>query len=181
MLKQFKLNFKLGITKDKITPRSGLAIYMEFLKSLNIDSLINKHMPYPGSNRGYDPSSYIMPLMLMLYGGGRHIEDLREIINDNALTELLNIKIPSASSYGDWLRRYGKIGLNGFNLIIDNINKKALMLDNNTEYTLFIDPTMIEANKDDAHMTYMGFKGYRPWVATFLELPIIIYHELERR
>ena len=23
----------------------------------------------------------------------------------------------------------------------------------------------------------MGFKGYRPWVVAFLELPIIIYHE----
>ena len=119
MLKQYELNFKLGITKDKITPRSGLAIYMEFLKSLNIDSLINKHIPLSGSNRGYDPSSYIMPLMLMLYAGGRHIEDLREIINDNALAELLNIKIPSTSSFGDWLRRYGKIGLNGFNQVRD--------------------------------------------------------------
>ena len=119
MLKQYELNFKLGITKDKITPRSGLALYMEILKSLNLDSLINKCMPYPSSNRGYNPSSYIMPLMLMLYGGGRHIEDLREIINDNALSELLNIKIPSTSSFGDWLRRYGKIGLNGFNQVID--------------------------------------------------------------
>ena len=71
MLKQYELNFKLGITKDKITPRSGLALYMEILKSLNLDSLINKCMPYPSSNRGYNPSSYIMPLMLMLYGGGK--------------------------------------------------------------------------------------------------------------
>jgi hypothetical protein len=179
MLKQLGLNFNLGITKDKITPRSGLAIYAEVLKKLNIDSLINKHMPYPGSNRGYNPSSYIIPLMLMLYGGGRHIEDLREIINDNALAELLNIKIPSVSTFGDWLRRYGKIGLNGFKKIIDETNKLALSLDDNTEYTLFIDPTMIEANKQDAVMTYMGFKGYRPIIATLNELPVIIFHEFK--
>ena len=46
MLKQFGLNFKLGITfgitlgitKEKITSRLGIVIYYEFLKNLNIDS-----------------------------------------------------------------------------------------------------------------------------------------------
>jgi len=177
MLKQLELNFKLGITKEKITPRSGVAIYAEILKKLNIDSLIDKYMPAPASNRGYKPSSYIIPLMLMMYGGGRHIEDLREIINDKTLTELINIKIPSTSTFGDWLRRYGKTGLKGFKKVIDKINKKALMMDNNNEYTLFIDPTMIESAKEDAYMTYMGFKGYRPIVATLNEIPIILFHE----
>ena len=78
MLKQMRLNFKLGITKEEITPRSGIAIYAEILRKLNIDSLVDKYMPYPGSNRGYNPSSYIIPLMMMLYAGGRHIEDLKE-------------------------------------------------------------------------------------------------------
>ncbi|OSS41314.1 hypothetical protein DESAMIL20_867 [Desulfurella amilsii] len=62
---------------------------------------------------------------------------------------LLKFRIPSASSYGDWLRRYDKTGLNGFNQVIDKINKKALMLDKNTEYTLLVDPTLVEANKRD--------------------------------
>jgi len=90
---------------------------------------------------------------------------------------LLKSKIPSASSYGDWLRRYGRTGTKGFKAVIDNINKKALLLDKNTEYTVFVDPILIETDKLDAFMTYKGFKGYRPWVATFFELPIIIYHE----
>ena len=50
MLKQLGLNFKLGITKEKITSRSGIVIYYEFLKNLNIDSLADKFMPMPGSN-----------------------------------------------------------------------------------------------------------------------------------
>ena len=51
MLKQLGLNFKLGITKEKITPRSGIAIYAEFLSKLGIDSMADKDMPFPGSNR----------------------------------------------------------------------------------------------------------------------------------
>jgi len=41
-------------------------------------------MPEPGSNRGYRAwqYQYIEPILLMLIGGGRHIEELREIIND---------------------------------------------------------------------------------------------------
>ncbi len=154
MLKQLGLNFKLGITKEKITSRSGIVIYYEFLKNLNIDSLADKFMPMPGSNRGYKPSSFIIPLMLMLFSGGRHIEDLKELIEDKAFKELTELKIPSPSTYGDWLRRIGKNnGLNGFKKIILEINKKILSLDKNTEYTLFVDPTMIERGKQRRYTT----------------------------
>ncbi len=43
MLKQLELNFKLTITKEKITPRSGIAVYAEILKKLNVDLLIEKY------------------------------------------------------------------------------------------------------------------------------------------
>ncbi len=179
MLKQLELNFKLGITKEKITPRSGIAIYAEFLSKLGIDSMADKDMPFPGSNRGYKSSSYIIPLMLLLFGGGRHIEDLKEIIEDKTIRELIKIKIPSPSTFGDWLRRIGRTGLSRFKNIIREINKTALSLDKNTEYTLFIDPTIIEADKFDAHKTYLGFKGYRPVIATLNEIPIILFHEFK--
>ena len=186
------IKFQIGNYERKITPRSGIAIYAQVLKSLGIDSMVDKYMPLPGSNRGYNSSSYIIPLMLLLFGGGRHIEDLKELINDKTIVELTGIRIPSPSSFGDWLRRLGRTGLNGFKQVIDAINKKVLSLDDNTEYTLFIDPTMIEANKFDAAKTYMGFKGYRPIIATlnirrrtFIKAkplcppkwPIILFHE----
>ena len=60
---------------------------------------------------------------------------------------------------------------------MDKIALSALKLDKNEEYTLLIDPTIIEAGKYDAYMTYKGMKGYRPVIATFLELPIVIYSE----
>ena len=65
-------------------------------------------MPLPGSNRGYKSSSYIIPLMLLLFADGRHIEDLKELIKDKTVMELTKIKIPSPSSFGDWLRRLGR-------------------------------------------------------------------------
>ncbi len=44
----------------------------------------------------------------MLKGGGKTIEDLREINNDTALRKLTGMeKMPSPSTVGDWLRRQG--------------------------------------------------------------------------
>lgn len=180
MIKQTQLGFKLGITEEEITPRAGLSVYDEFLRGFGIKDLIDRHMPLPGSNRGYMAWSYIEPLMLMLYGGGRHIDDLREIREDRALRRLIGLKgIPSSSTVGDWLARTGGgEGLRCFKRgVIDGATRKALRRDKRKEYTLWSDPTLIEAEKREAKMTYEGFKGYRPIVTAFKELPVIVHHE----
>lgn len=81
----------------------------------------------------------------MLIGGGRHIEELREIIEDEGLRELTGMKkIPSTSTVGDWARRQGNgRGLSGIKATIDESNKKALKLSSHDEYTLYSDPTTI--------------------------------------
>jgi len=62
MLKQIRLGFKLGITDDEITSRSGLSVYAEFLRGFGIKDLIDKYIPSPGSNRGYMVWQYIEPI-----------------------------------------------------------------------------------------------------------------------
>ena len=178
MIKQTQLRFKLGVTEDEITPRAGLSIYAEFLRGFGIKELIERHMPLPGSNRGYKAWNYIEPIMMMLYGGGRHIEDLREIVADRVLRRIVGMKeIPSASTVGDWLRRMGLgVGMSSLKAVIDTATKKALNLHSALEYTLWSDPTLIEAEKREAKMSYKGFKGYKPILTAFKELPIIAYH-----
>lgn len=139
MIKQTQLSFKLGITKDEITSRSGLSVYAEFLRGFGIKDLVDKHIRRPGSNRGYKAWEYIEPVMLMLYGGGRHIDDLREIIDDRALRRLIGLKkIPSTSTVGDWLRRVGNgRELDSFKAVISKVTEKALhsiMIHLNTRY-----------------------------------------------
>jgi len=178
MLKQIRLGFKLGITDDEITSRSGLSVYAEFLRGLGIKDLIDKYIPSPGSNRGYMAWQYIEPIMMMLYGGGRHIDDLREIVNDRALRRLVGLKdIPSPSTVGDWLRRMGNgSGLDSLKHVIEKATGKALRLHDSNEYTLWSDPTLIEAEKREAKMSYKGFKGYKPILTAFKELSVIAYH-----
>lgn len=80
MLNHKLFPFKIKLTKDTITPRSGLALFSEFFRTFGIKDWVQTYMPKPGSNRGYNPWQYIEPLLLMLIGGGKHIEDLKEII-----------------------------------------------------------------------------------------------------
>lgn len=179
MIKQNLLPFKIGISGETLTSRSGLALYSEFMRAYGIKELIESLMPEPGSNRGYSAWRYIEPIVLMLIGGGRHIEELREIIEDEGLRKLIGMnQIPSPSTVGDWFRRQGNgEGLNEFKQVIERSNKKALKQDTHKEYTLYSDPTIIEANKREAMMTYLGVRGYRPIITVFKEFPLIIYHE----
>lgn len=78
------LHFKLAKTQEAISPLSGLILYMEQMLAMSLPKLIIRWLPKAGSNRGYAPTAYVIPILLMLLGGGRTIEDIRKIANDKA-------------------------------------------------------------------------------------------------
>ncbi|MFN3396887.1 MAG: IS1380 family transposase, partial [Thermodesulfovibrionales bacterium] len=79
MIQQTIFPFKLGITKEKLTARSGLALMGEFNHGIGLRELTDKYLPAPCSNRGFKPSAFVDSLVLMLQGGGRSLEDIREL------------------------------------------------------------------------------------------------------
>jgi hypothetical protein len=107
----------------------------------------------------------------MLNGGGRSLEDIRQIRTDDGLREILPLKrIPSSDAFGDWLRTMGTNGgLAGLEQVNRKLLKRAMKYDGITGYTLDIDATGIEAEKQLAKMTYKGFKGYMPIVGNIAE------------
>ena len=53
MIKQNLLECnQLERSKDEVTARTGLIMFDGFIKAMNIEEIIKKHMPVPGSNRG---------------------------------------------------------------------------------------------------------------------------------
>jgi len=40
---------------------------------------VDRYLPNPTNGAGYNPSEYIFPLIVMLNGGGRSLEDTRQI------------------------------------------------------------------------------------------------------
>ena len=89
MINQNVLPFKLEGTKYLITAHSGLALLAKFAVGLGLSKFLDKRLPAPGSGAGYKASEHVLPLILMLNGGGRSLEDLRQIREDSGLREVL--------------------------------------------------------------------------------------------
>ena len=179
MIKQTVLPFKLEMTRDLITSHAGLALFGEFTVGLGLVEEVNRWLPKPGSGAGYLSSEYVLPLMLMLNGGGRSLEDMREIRRDDGLREILPLRrIPSSDATGDWLRRTGvNGGLQGLEKVNRKVLKRGLKHDGVKGYTLDIDATGIEAEKALAKMTYKGYQGYMPMVGHLAENGLILGDE----
>jgi len=179
MIRQTILPFKLEMTRDLITPHAGLALLGEFAVGLGLLPSVDRSLPTPGSGAGYHPSEYLFPLILMLNGGGRSLEDTRQIRADEGLREILSLKkIPSSDAFGDWLRTMGSTGgLSGLEQVNRRLLKRAMKHDGITGYTLDIDATGIEAEKQTAKMTYKGFPGYMPIVCHLAENALVVGDE----
>ena len=86
-------------TYEIITPRAGLVLFGEFVYDLRLNQRADKYLPLPKSGRGYKPKDFVLPLVLMLNGGGRVIEDIREIKVDEGLRKLLCIEFPQVMPF----------------------------------------------------------------------------------
>ena len=161
---QTVLNFSIESTDERLTPRSGEILFGEYLKAIGVDRLCDLHLPLPKSNRGYAPSTFIQPLLLMLHSGGKSLDDIRVIREDHAMRETLHIKdVPTASAIGKWLKRLGIMGVYG----IESVNKKLLkryLKRVKEPLVLDIDASVIESHKESAVYTYKMFPGYTPMI-----------------
>ncbi len=182
MISQTVCNFKVESTQTKLTSRGGLPFYIEFFKAMGLPGLIDKNMPKPLSNRGYDAEHYITSLSMMMYAGGEAVEHVRELKNDKGLASLFgdSLVIPSSSAIGKWLPRIAaRGGIEALEEINKKLVRKAILKSGLTKVTVVWDPTHIKAQKRDAKMSYLGFKGYRPAVVCIKELDYVIAYEFK--
>ncbi len=179
-LQQGILPFKIEGTGEPLIARAGLLLPYEMARALKLPQVIDRELPPPGSGHSYKPSQFVMSLVLMLHGGGKKLEDLREINGEVSLRELLEMKeLPASCTVGDWLRRMGKDGRGLWGLGKVNRHEVAEVLrrDGRTEYTLDSDATVIEAEKADARWTYRKEKGYQPLLGFLFEVGLVLGDE----
>ena len=176
---QTVLPFKLEATDEQLTAHGGLALFGEFLHAMTVAQQLNASLPAPGSRIGYHPAQFVEPLLLMVHGGGRTLEDLRQIREDAGLRAVLRIPVvPSADATGDWLRRMGeKDGLASLAVVNQQQIRRALKGESITDYTLDLDATQIVAEKQEAQWTYKGERGYMPMLGHLAENGLVIGEE----
>jgi hypothetical protein len=183
MIQESIFPFKIETTKERLTAHGGLALMAEFNHGIGLSELTDQYVPAPGSNRGFDPSQIVDTVVLMLQGGGRSLEDLRELKNEGGIMELIGRgEIPEPDTVGGWLRRMGepnrgKPGIEGLDRVRGKINERILRRDGVKEYTLDADAMEITGEKADALFTYNGDKGYMPVAGFLYETPVCLYDE----
>lgn len=178
-LTQTVLPFKVEATEEMLTANAGLVLFGEFVRGLGLRRWLKQEMPKPGSRRGYEADAYVEPLVLMLAGGGRSLEDLRTLKSDTALTTLLKLDVlPSTDAFGDWLRRTGAgAGLGGLDRINQRTVATRLRQIGITRHTLDCDASQIVAEKQSAQFTYKGEQGYMPMIGHLAEAGVVIHEE----
>jgi hypothetical protein len=183
MTKRFKegiLPFKIVPCNEPLVARSGLVLPYEMAKALKLPRVIDKELPGPGSGRGYKPSQFVLSLILMFHGGGKKLEDLREIKGEMSLRELLDMEsLPASCTIGDWLRRMGEDtnGLSGLGKVNHHLVREVILKDQRNGYTLDVDASIIASEKEEAKVTYKGEKGYQPQMGFLSEAGLIIEDE----
>ena len=83
------LPYKLSTTKDQLTSRAGLLLPAQLMDTLSFAQHIDRYFPQPQSNRGFKPSVFVQTLILMQHDESFHMEDVRQIKEDNALRTVL--------------------------------------------------------------------------------------------
>lgn len=172
-LQQNLPNFQLKKTSDTITSKSGLSIFHEAAIALGVGDSIKRNLPKPGSNRGLRPDEYIMPLILMFCGGGKEMEDIREIKIDKGLRKLCGFKnVPSADAIGQWIRK--EDNLEGLRKVNEDFIKQVIMFSGKDNFTVDTDATFIETEKKCAQMTYKGFTAFSSLLSFISDLDLCV-------
>ena len=183
MIRQTVFGFKIEKTEEKLTAHGGLALLAEYNHGMGLRELADRHLPGPGSNRGYQASAFVDSLVLLLQAGGRRLEDLRELRREGPLLRLVERDlIPDSDTVGDWLRRMGdpktgQAGLLGLGAVRDVLAHRLLRREERQDYTLDVDAMQVEGEKRDAHFTYQGHKGYMPMLGYLFEPGICLLDE----
>jgi hypothetical protein len=178
--RQTILPFEIEPTNAALTAHGGLLLPYEMAQALKLGKVIDRELPGPGSGRGYKPSEFVIPMILMLHGGGKKLDDLREIEAEVNLRDLLGVKeLPASCTIGDWLRRMGQNpeGLAGLDRVNNHMVTEGLKKDKRKEYTLDVDAVVIESEKLEAQWTYKKEKGYQPLLGFLFELGLAIKDE----
>ncbi len=155
--------YSLGSTNDLLTSRTGLLCLSQLMNSIGFSDLADQHFPEPNSNRGFKPSVFVDSVMFMLHEGGKCLDDLRYIRNDDALRKLIGLEqVPESDTLGNWLRRLGQTGVQS--CVEVNRELLRLALYKCQRVVLDIDASFVEADKKSAQCGYLKRKGYMPMV-----------------
>jgi hypothetical protein len=149
------------------TSYAGLPLLTELAHQTGIVKKLNGIEGLWERHGDYHTADYILGLAMTLIAGGEGLEDTRLLRNDSGLRQLALPDVPSANSFGRFLRRFSHGSI--YQLGETVAGQAVEGLKPGETVTLDIDASAIESDKQEAKMTFQGFRGYYPLLAWLAE------------
>jgi hypothetical protein len=186
--------------EEKITAWGGIPLLVRAARSLDIGGRVRRYVQVKQRERGFDEATYIESLMVLNAVGGDCLEDLEQLREDAALTEMLGHAIPSTEATRKFLYQFHdekkieeaqqalpaervsyipeeNAALAGLGQVNREVVQELGRRCGQTIATIAVDSTIIESYKREAKMTYEGTTGYQPMLALWAELNVVVAEE----
>lgn len=112
-------------------------------------------------------------MVLMLCGGGRTLEDIREMEMEEGLRQLCGFaRLPSADAVGEWLRKLAH--LQGLEQVNRFQAREVFVRSEANDLMVDVDATMVATKKQCAEMTYVGCRAFQALLSFMAELDVCV-------
>lgn len=167
------INEKVERGKEKITSYGGTILLRKLIEDLKLHRLLDACV-MDKRPRSHKASDIILPIVLMLHTGGKYLEDLARMAEDEMLCSLHKLRrIPHPTTVSRWCNYHGTSfpkenynpdkpnspTLRALNNLLILLAKKSILESKIKNFTLDIDWTGIEAGKQESNRTYKGYRG----------------------
>lgn len=173
MIAQLGHRFKVEKSTQVLTSFAGLPLLTELAHS---SGLVRELDSIPGlweRHGSYRTSDYVLGLAMTLTAGGEGLDDTRVLRGDAGLKQMTLPAMPAANSFGDFLRRFDNRTVHRLGGANARLARQTLA-EVRGPLTVDLDSSLLEAHKQDALVTYKGFRGYNPLLAWVEEADVFL-------
>jgi hypothetical protein len=181
MVRQAELPVTLKKTTSQITPRAGLSLIEKVSREVGMEQLLNLHFgSLKKREKGLSVARQILDMASMLIDGGTRIEDMKQLSSDlawRALREQTQTMAPRTAL--DLLHRFSARDLARFETLEHQLSHRlsARLKDESRVITLDVDATFIQADKQEARVSYHKEPGYYPMLGFWAERATLVHGE----
>jgi len=174
-----------------MTSFGGLPLVMETFRALGLPQSIHKHLPLQKRPGKYEEADYVESFISVFAAGGDCFDDFQLLRKDPALQKL-GLKVPSPEAARFFVNAFhgeenlqGRIPqeafipeetpwLQGLEKVNHDLIRKTTLGKAPWRATIDLDALVIESDKREALYTYLGYRGYQPVIAYWVEPDLIV-------
>lgn len=167
-------NLSYGVSsRVTASPTGGMGFVHEFVRWIGLADAIDDRVEILKRHFPYHESDHVLNMAYNLIAGGRCLEDIEKLRQDEAYLEALGVeRVPDPTTAGDFLRRFDQDALLGLTQAMNDVRRRVWAHLPRRERALgiidvdgTIAPTLGEC-KQGIGLSYKGDWGYHPLVVT---------------